>query len=133
MMGFYVYYDSCRRRLLIMITTLSSCHIYMFIMIHVEGVCWLWFLCICVSGGDVSVVKDEPHIPEIKASDVLNAYKKMCIDWVWSRWSVCWNDHTDNGCYHPLRARPWEVLIHVYGMLQTASSSAWFSSLNTFS
>ncbi|KAF3495292.1 hypothetical protein DY000_02055560 [Brassica cretica] len=32
--------------------------------------------------GDVSVMKDVSHIPEIKASDVLNAYKKMCIDWV---------------------------------------------------
>ncbi|CAN7028074.1 unnamed protein product [Brassica oleracea var. botrytis] len=35
-----------------------------------------------VRSGDVSVVKDESHIPEIKASDVLNAYKKMCIDWL---------------------------------------------------
>ncbi|CAN7028076.1 unnamed protein product [Brassica oleracea var. botrytis] len=35
-----------------------------------------------VRSGDVSVVKDVSHIPEIKASDVLNAYKKMCIDWL---------------------------------------------------
>ncbi|CAN7028071.1 unnamed protein product [Brassica oleracea var. botrytis] len=35
-----------------------------------------------VRSGDVSVVKDESHIHEIKASDVLNAYKKMCIDWL---------------------------------------------------
>ncbi|KAF2570115.1 hypothetical protein F2Q70_00005709 [Brassica cretica] len=35
-----------------------------------------------MNGGDVSVVKDVSHIPEIKASDVLNAYKRICIDWV---------------------------------------------------
>ncbi|CAN6972492.1 unnamed protein product [Brassica rapa subsp. trilocularis] len=35
-----------------------------------------------VRSGVVSVVKDVSHIPEIKASDVLNAYKRMCIEWL---------------------------------------------------
>ncbi|KAG2274447.1 hypothetical protein Bca52824_057002 [Brassica carinata] len=51
-----------------------------------------------MNGGDVSVVKDVSHIPEIKASDVLNAYKRICIDWLEKELESSSTGSTPMGC-----------------------------------
>uniref|UniRef100_A0A0D3EDH6 Uncharacterized protein n=1 Tax=Brassica oleracea var. oleracea TaxID=109376 RepID=A0A0D3EDH6_BRAOL len=51
-----------------------------------------------VRSGDVSVVKDVSHIPEIKASDVLNAYKRICIDWLEKELESSSTGSTPMGC-----------------------------------
>ncbi|KAG5383969.1 hypothetical protein IGI04_035439 [Brassica rapa subsp. trilocularis] len=50
------------------------------------------------SRGVVSVVKDVSHIPEIKASDVLNAYKRMCIEWLEKALESSSTGSTPMGC-----------------------------------